>query len=165
MSIESCIDASTMEAEEKAAIRTVLELSAKWGYGNMIAWIKTAWATMLVDAWRFDPATALKAADVSAYPLTPVVPQPQAQRKGGKMNLKLEIRRNSDNVVVTDVWPKWKWHQFWWEEGNASCDCNRGRFFHRIMSGEDLDHTECSEGGYSVRCSDNDTGELLYAEF
>ena len=36
------------------------------------------------------------------------------------MNLKVEIRRNADGVVATDIWVMEG--TYWWEEGNASCD-------------------------------------------
>ena len=80
------------------------------------------------------------------------------------MTLKLEIRRNKDGKTVTDIWPDWDWNQFWWEEGNASCDCNRKIFFCGALK-EEWDELECSNGKYSVRCTDNDTGKLLYSEF
>lgn len=80
------------------------------------------------------------------------------------MNLKLEIRRNSDGVIATDLWTDWTHHgDYWWEEGNASCDCNRGLFFCRALDIDGVEH-QCGEGAYSVRLSDNDTGEVLYNE-
>jgi len=80
------------------------------------------------------------------------------------MNLKLEIRRNADGVVVTDLWPDWDFNVFWWKEGNASCDCNRGEFFNSAHGDSDSE-SECGEGRYSVRLSDADTGVLLYDDF
>lgn len=77
------------------------------------------------------------------------------------MTLKLEIRRNSDGKIVTKIWPNWDYNQFWWEEGNASCDCNRELFFTDNSQNDPV----CSEGRYSVRLSNNETGELLYDEF
>lgn len=81
------------------------------------------------------------------------------------MNLKLEIRRNADGVVATDVWPTWEHNDFWWAEGNAHCDCNRWLFFVRARGEDDSAETTCSHGLYSVRCSDADTGAVLYDEF
>lgn len=83
---------------------------------------------------------------------------------GGKMNLKLEIRRNSDGEVATDVWANWEHNTYWWEDGNASCDCNRELFFLSARSEDEPDDTECSEGRFSVRLSDADTSEILYDE-
>jgi hypothetical protein len=82
------------------------------------------------------------------------------------MNLKVEIRRNSDGKVASKVWRDWVFTQFWWEEGNARCDCNRELFF-RSANGDDAVEleTECSDGKYSVRLSDTETGEVLYNEF
>lgn len=82
------------------------------------------------------------------------------------MKLKVEIRRNSDGFVTTDVWENWQYNTFWWEEGNASCDCNRERFFNSALGLEDADEeTECSDDRYSVRLSDATTEKILYDEF
>ena len=81
------------------------------------------------------------------------------------MTLKLEIKRNSDGVIAIAIWPDWVWHEYWWKEGNASCDCNRELFFLRSRGEDEPEETECGEGKYSVRCSDNETGEVLYKEF
>lgn len=81
------------------------------------------------------------------------------------MNLKLEIRRNADDAIATDVWRNWEYNEFWWAEGNASCDCNRRLFFARARGEDDSEKAECSNGLYSVRCSDADTGVVLYDEF
>jgi len=83
------------------------------------------------------------------------------------MNLKLEIRRNADGVVAVAVWPDWDFNVFWWEEGNAACDCNRELFFQQILNetSDSIDQLHCSDGRYSVRCSDADTGVVLYDEF
>ena len=85
-----------------------------------------------------------------------------------KLNLKIEIRRNSDGVVAADTWEDWDWHQYWWEHGNAACDCNRELFF---LSAQGLPNPEvgdecgCGRGAFSVRCTDADTGEVLYNEW
>lgn len=81
------------------------------------------------------------------------------------MTLKLEIKRNADGAMALAVWPDWTWHEYWWKDGNASCDCNRELFFLRARDEEEPDEPECGEGKYSVRCSDNETGEVLYEEF
>ena len=81
------------------------------------------------------------------------------------MNLKLEIRRNADGVTATDVWSDWKFSEFWWSDGNASCDCNRELFFVRAQGGNDREaDIACSEGRFSVRLSDADSGQVLYDE-
>lgn len=80
------------------------------------------------------------------------------------MNLRLEIRRNADGVVATDVWEDWDYNTYWWEEGNASCDCNRELFFLRARNEDDSEDTECGDERFSVRLSDADTGEVLYDE-
>lgn len=80
------------------------------------------------------------------------------------MNLKLEIRRNDDGIVASDIWPNWDFNVFWWEEGNASCDCNRELFFLRARGESNDAETECGYSRYSVRLSDTDTGAVLYNE-
>lgn len=81
-----------------------------------------------------------------------------------KLNLKIEIKRVADGIVATDVWPDWSFHRFWFEEGNASCDCNRELFFCRALKTAEPDDPECGDCRYLVRCSDSDTGEVLYDE-
>jgi len=80
------------------------------------------------------------------------------------MNLKLEIRRNVDGVIATDIWPGFNYNTYWWEDGNASCDCNRELFFLRARKEDEPEDTRCGTGRFSVRLSDADTGELLYDE-
>ena len=82
------------------------------------------------------------------------------------IRLKVEIRRNSDGEQAVDVWPDWDFNVFWWEEGNASCDCNRELFFERALGRNPCwDEATCGDGGYSVRLSNADTGAILYDEF
>ena len=82
------------------------------------------------------------------------------------MNLKFEIKRNADGVTTSQVWPDWDFNLFWWKEGNASCDCNREDFFLQAQGVQNSEHEcKCSLGRYSVRCSDADTGIVLYDEF
>jgi hypothetical protein len=49
---------------------------------------------------------------------------------------------------------------FWWHEGNASCDCNRGAWFH---GGGRTEKHPCGDGRYRVRCVD-DAGNVLYED-
>lgn len=83
------------------------------------------------------------------------------------MKLRVEIRRNADGEIAVDTWPDWDFNTYWWEEGNASCDCNRQLFFDRARGKEDehdWEGVECSYGKYLVRLSDADTGVVLYDE-
>ena len=43
------------------------------------------------------------------------------------MSQKLHIKRLSDGVIRPTSWPQDS--RFWWEEGNAGCDCNRAISF------------------------------------
>ena len=80
------------------------------------------------------------------------------------MRMRVEIRRNSDGEIATDVWENWSHHGvFWWTEGNAGGDCNRGDWFDQARDGSYNDN-QCSEGKFSVRLTNADTGEILYNE-
>jgi hypothetical protein len=48
----------------------------------------------------------------------------------------------------------------WWHEGNASCDCNRGAWFHGSRG---FGAHPCGDGRYRVRCVD-DAGTVLYED-
>lgn len=61
---------------EEDAVDAVLEAGRYYGYGNMIAHLKRAWAAMLMRDYELDEAEALRMADTSAYPLTlPAAPE------------------------------------------------------------------------------------------
>jgi hypothetical protein len=82
------------------------------------------------------------------------------------MRLKVVIRRNEDNMIAETIWGNWEHHNnFWWQEGGASCDCNRYTFFKEAMNEKIYNDIECSENLFSVRLFDADTGEVLYKEF
>jgi hypothetical protein len=49
---------------------------------------------------------------------------------------------------------------YWWREGNASCDCNRGAWFYGRGG---LERHPCGDGRYRVRCVD-DAGNVLYED-
>ena len=59
----------TVTVNEVHATNVVLEAGAAYGYGNMIAHLKKAWAESLMDNYSFTGEQALRAADTSAYPL------------------------------------------------------------------------------------------------
>lgn len=82
------------------------------------------------------------------------------------IDMKVEIRRNSDGVVSESVWKDWQWYNtFWWVDGNASCDCYREIWFNQGLNEESNDEIECSHGKYSVRLYDLTNNEILYNEF
>ncbi len=54
---------------ETEAVNHVLYAGKLFGYGNMIAHLKKAWAEDLIENHDFTPKLALIAADTSAYPL------------------------------------------------------------------------------------------------
>jgi hypothetical protein len=53
---------------EQEAVKTVIAAGKDYGYGNMIAHLKRAWAESLLDS-GLQEESALAAANVSAYPL------------------------------------------------------------------------------------------------
>jgi len=53
---------------EKEAIERVLDAGKTYGYGNMIAHLKRAWAKLLIID-GLSEEHALEAADTSAYPI------------------------------------------------------------------------------------------------
>jgi hypothetical protein len=52
---------------EKESIEKVLEYGQKYGYGNLIGWLKQAWVKLLM-ADGLSKETAELAADTSPYP-------------------------------------------------------------------------------------------------
>lgn len=79
------------------------------------------------------------------------------------INLRVDIRRNTDNMVATTILYYWDYNEQWWKEGNGACDCNRGLFFIEAM-GVPLENCPCGTGRYSVRLSDADTKVIFYDE-
>lgn len=56
---------------EQHAVDTVLKAGEMYGYGNMIAHLKKAWAEMLIEECGLIGEHALEVADAKAYPLKP----------------------------------------------------------------------------------------------
>jgi hypothetical protein len=54
--------------EEQAAIRTVVELGQRHGYGNLISHLQTAWAARLIAEWNMDESGARLASGGAGYP-------------------------------------------------------------------------------------------------
>lgn len=77
-----------------------------------------------------------------------------------KIEMKIEIKKVTTGEIKELIWDDFVFHRFWWEEGNASCDCNRGDWF-----GDDNDPDICTTGKYRVKISNNKTGEVLYNEW
>lgn len=72
------------------------------------------------------------------------------------MSYKVAIRDNATGEVRIGAYD-FDWNEFWWTEGNMSCDCNRRLEFLRAggpgPAGDphwnDAEH-ECGNGAYSV---------------
>ena len=85
------------------------------------------------------------------------------------MNLRVEIKRVSDGLVASEVWPDWAdWTDgsiFWWTDGNAGCSCNRRVWFADAMGLPDDVEPKCGHGDFLVRLTDEATGKVLLDEF
>lgn len=55
-------------AGERDDIRMVLRIADQWGYGNLIAWLRTAWAAKLIKEHGLPLDTAIEATNSTAYP-------------------------------------------------------------------------------------------------
>jgi len=79
------------------------------------------------------------------------------------------IRRNADNVVrVYDMklgpW-KGEGDDYWFSEGNWSCDCNRMAGFLSAGAEGEPDEVPCGDGAYSiVSITQDDDTTVLYSE-
>jgi hypothetical protein len=76
-----------------------------------------------------------------------------------------EIRDFYTDTIISDD-EGFEWNDYWWSEGNASCDCNRGLFFEEANGKkyEEID-TECGDGKYSINIYSEKNNKLLYSEF
>ena len=84
-----------------------------------------------------------------------------------EINIKLETRRNSDNSIVSEIINDWAYYEKWFSEGTGETPCNRYSFYCNglgISKDQDLED-KTIEDDYSLRVSDNDTGDVLYSEF
>lgn len=81
--------------------------------------------------------------------------------------LAVTIRRNADGVVRTLTMDlPWRGNDYWWSEGNASCDCNRPNWF-REAGGEDHleGHGICpGSGAYDIVSITIPDGTVVYGE-
>lgn len=55
--------------EEQEAIKLVIIIGKKYGYGNMMAHLSSAWAKSLMDQYQFDEKSAIEAAHGLGYPV------------------------------------------------------------------------------------------------
>ena len=81
------------------------------------------------------------------------------------MNIKIQIKRVTDGVVaeIDKQVDNVDGELFYWQDGNAACDCNRELFFLRTLNlAEDTDN-ECGNDRFLVRISDE--SKVLHDEF
>lgn len=58
------------------------------------------------------------------------------------------------------------WSDYWWSEGNGSCDDNRYLSFERGKGNDpETGQVECGEGKYSINIYSSKTKKLIYKEF
>jgi hypothetical protein len=81
---------------------------------------------------------------------------------GGAVKIKKvetgEVREYFDEYLVGED----GFDPYMWQEGNYSCDCNRGDFFARANGEEDPDH-DCGDELYKVHIEVD--GVVLYSEW
>jgi hypothetical protein len=82
------------------------------------------------------------------------------------MDAWVEIRNNATGEVRRHRHEDWQSHSvFWWTEGNASCDCNRGLFFARDggreLTDEEEDAFECGDDAYTAIRAVLDDGTVI----
>lgn len=75
----------------------------------------------------------------------------------------ISIMRTSDGEVRKLVWGNWTYNRYWWADGNAGCDCNRGDWFHRAAN-ETEEDGPCGHALYTVQLRDVEADEILYTE-
>lgn len=77
--------------------------------------------------------------------------------------MQVTIRRNADGVVRLFQKPELLWfHNYIWEYGNFSCDCNRATFFTEAGNEEDPDE-DCGDTAYTV-LEIKAAGKIVYKE-
>jgi hypothetical protein len=78
----------------------------------------------------------------------------------------VEILCVESGEVRSGIWKDWNYNEWWWTDGNASCDCNRELFFNQFGGvTSELMESKCSEGRYKVNIYDNKLKKVLYSEF
>jgi hypothetical protein len=77
-----------------------------------------------------------------------------------------EIREHHDELIIDEETKEPS--LFIWEEGNYSCDCNRELFFLRAKHESEesvLNQNRCTDGRFSVKIKEAQTGRILYSEY
>lgn len=85
----------------------------------------------------------------------------------GKHTWHLTIRRNWDGAIrvyhMEDMGDLSEdGSDYWFSEGNASCDCNREMWFARAGGEEELDRPACGHDGYDLLSVTQDDGEMVF---
>lgn len=73
ITICSQVQGSHISHDEKEAIFAALEAGECFGYGNVIAWLRTTWAVKLRDNYGLDEETAIASTVSSPYQLPPKI--------------------------------------------------------------------------------------------
>lgn len=62
-----------LPGHEQVAIRTVMQIAASYGHGNLIAWLATEWACRLRDGGLKEVVAIEHVSNRTPYPLPPAV--------------------------------------------------------------------------------------------
>lgn len=62
-----------LSTAEVVAVETVCRLGNEFGYGNLIGWLSTAWAMLLIKTYGIEESIAREAVHGTPYPLPPKV--------------------------------------------------------------------------------------------
>lgn len=78
--------------------------------------------------------------------------------------IEVAIRRNADGLVRTQSMDlPWR-GSYWWDEGNAACDCNRAWWFADAGPEARNDGEKCGHGRFTVLSIKVPSGEVVYSE-
>lgn len=101
-----------------------------------------------------------------------VITDPPADRRP-LVTQHVTIRRNADGEVRVAHLPNSAairpdpdgYPDYYWSDGNASCDCNRARYWHLGDGSEAPEDTPCGDDGYTVlSITQDDDPTVVYAE-
>jgi hypothetical protein len=73
-----------LESGEKEAVKQVLKYGKKYGYGNLIAYLRRDWAESLIKEYKISEELAIRITEVPPYPLDPFFISDRNQRKNNK---------------------------------------------------------------------------------
>lgn len=129
-------------------------------FGQDARWTRAGDSNFLgfaFEKWE-PPVLMVEPSLIPSYLLTP------------QINVQIVMRRVEDGAEVQfddklNTYDNGSPCVFWWEGGNASCDCNRADWFDGHFMGDEYDPDAlrpCGEGKYLVRITHE--GKVIYDE-